>query len=337
MKKQDRLLIALIAVTAMILAVSLISATVDNININNNNTKDIDVNDNDLGGEETSDQLESFTGLLIGSNDGLTEVLMVGVMDVDKGEIKVVSVPRDLEIDFRQEEFKHIKKGNPDNNVLYCKVNEVFNLTGKNKQALRDLQEIVSIITGLEIDYMARIDVDGFSDFIDVVGGVEFYVPERMYYNDAYQDLYIDLQEGLQVLDGDKAEQLVRYRQYKMGDLQRIKVQQDFIAALFDEIMDVNDFSKVKELATIGFKNFEADFGLVLALQYVEYIFELDVNKVLSTTNMVTIPSYGDKIDDIWYQKWDLDEAHEVVNTLLEGTPDTVGEAMNDENGQVTP
>ncbi len=54
---------------------------------------------------------------------------------------------------------------------------------------------------------MATIDVGGFKEVVDAVGGVEFYVPQRMYYPDPLQDLYIDLQEGLQLLDG-QAEQL---------------------------------------------------------------------------------------------------------------------------------
>lgn len=342
MRKLDKLLIGLITITVLIITVSLISATVDNINIKRTNTSEINDIDDNLGGEEPQEVLDSFTGLLIGTNDGLTEALMVGIMDVEKGEIKVISVPRDLLIDFREEEFQQIKENNPDNNVLYCKLNEVYNLTGQNEQSLRDLREIISIITGMEIDYTARIDVNGFSDLVDVIGGVEFNVPERMYYTDAYQDLYIDLQEGIQVLDGDKAEQLVRYRHYKMGDLQRIKVQQEFMVVLFDKVMSVKDFSTVKTLGEKAYKNFEADFGLVFALQYAEYFFELDVNKVLSTVNMVTIPSYGEKVDNIWYQRWYLEEAHEVVNALLvgppdkTGSPDTVGEVLDQQENQTT-
>ncbi|PKM95103.1 MAG: hypothetical protein CVU84_07215 [Firmicutes bacterium HGW-Firmicutes-1] len=327
MKKLDTLLIGLIVSTIIIITVSFVSATVDNIN----KTSDGNTNDkSNLGGEESQEQLESFTGLLIGldASKGLTDVLMVGVMDIESGDIKVVSVPRDLEIDFGLEEFQQIKENNPDNNVQYCKLNEVYSYTGHNERALKDLKEIIGIITGLEIDYMARIDVNGFSDLVDVIGGVEFYVPEDMYYRDPFQDLYIDLEEGLQMLDGDKAEQLVRYRKYQMGDLQRIKVQQEFMVTLFDKVMNVNDFDQVKQLATTGYGIFEADFGLVLALQYAEYFFELDINKVLSTTNMVTIPSYGEKIDEAWYQRWDVEEAHQVVSDLLEGPPDTVGEVL---------
>lgn len=326
MKKFDKGLFLLITLTICILSMSFAGAAIDNINIKSHE----DGNPTDDMGGESQESLESFTGLLVGldKSKGLTDVLMVGVMDVEKNSVKVISVPRDLEIDFTDEDFEHIKENNPDNNVSFCKLNEVYSLTGHNEQAFRDLKEIISIITGLEIDYLARIDVDGFSDLVDVIGGVEFNVPERMYYSDPFQDLYIDLDEGYQLLDGDKAEQLVRYRHYKMGDLQRIQVQQEFMVALFDKIMDIEDFDQVKDLATTGYNMFEADFGLLFALTYAEYFFNLDMKNVLSTTNMITIPSYGEKVGELWYQRWYLEEAHQVVDVLLNGSTEPVGKIL---------
>lgn len=329
MKNLDKGLCLLIALTFCILSVSFAGTVLDNNSINKSIASEKPNEGLDLGGE-SEDTLQSFTGLLVGldASKGLTDVLMVGVMDVENNTIKVVSVPRDLEIDFTDERFAHIKENNPDNNIRFCKLTEIYSLTGHNEQAFRDLKEVISIITGLEIDYMARIDVNGFSDLVDAIGGVEFNVPERMYYVDPFQDLYIDLQEGYQLLDGDKAEQLVRYRHYTMGDLQRIKVQQEFMVALFDKIMGIDDFNQVKELAMTGYNMFEADFGLLFALRYAEYFFNLDIKNVLSTTNMVTIPSYGEKIGEAWYQSWDIEEAHQVVNELLNGPAEPVGKIL---------
>lgn len=325
----DKGLCILIAITICILSFSFISAVMDNKNINKSMASDKSNHYSDKGGE-SEESIQSFTGLLVGldASQGLTDVLMVGVMDVENNTIKVISVPRDLEIDFTDENFAHIKENNPNNNVKFCKLTEIYSLTGHNEQAFRDLEEVISIITGLEIDYMARIDVNGFSDLVDAVGGVEFDVPERMYYTDPFQDLYIDLRAGYQMLDGDKAEQLVRYRHYTMGDLQRIKVQQEFMVALFDKIMSTDDFSQVKELATAGYDMFEADFGLLFALQYAEYFFNLDVKNILSTANMVTIPSYGEKVGELWYQRWHLEEAHQVVNELLNGPAEPIGKLL---------
>ena len=55
--------------------------------------------------------------------------------------------------------------------------------------------------------------INGFRNIIDAIGGVEFDVPIRMFYNDPEQNLHIDLQKGKQLLNGKKAEMLVRFRQ----------------------------------------------------------------------------------------------------------------------------
>lgn len=325
MIKKDFNMFMLLAATALIIGIAIVSISVDNINARNEQDV-VEEPVEKIEPEEPVEEIpeektipESLTGLFVGfdASRGLTDVLMVGHLDTEKNEVKVISVPRDLTIDFREEEFKHIKENNPDNNILYCKITDVYSLTGWNEEALMDVKEIVSIITGLEIDYMATIDVNGFSEVVDVIGGVEFDVPTDMYHTDPAQDLYINLKKGQQLLDGDKAEQLVRYRDYLMGDLQRIQVQQDFMVAAFEKMMNINSFEKITELVKTSYNYFEADFGLLFALEYAEYFFKLDVNNILNSDNMITIPSYGEKVDGIWYQRWDKEATNELLEEFM--------------------
>ena len=79
------------------------------------------------------------------------------------------------------------------------RINGVFYREGPDGLARR-----VESILGLPIDYHAIIDIDIFQNLVDALGGVEVYVPERMYYRDNAANLTIDLQEGLQVLDGEQ-------------------------------------------------------------------------------------------------------------------------------------
>lgn len=59
---------------------------------------------------------------------------------------------------------------------------------------------------GVTVDRYVRVTTDAFKELVDLVGGVEVYVPERMYHKDVTQKLEIDLQEGWQNLNGDQAE-----------------------------------------------------------------------------------------------------------------------------------
>ena len=89
-------------------------------------------------------------------------------------------------------------------------------------------------------------------DLVDLVEGVEFYVPRDMDYDDPYQDLHIHLKEGRQVLDGEKAMQLVRFRGYDDGDIGRVAVQQDFLKALIKECLSLKHWGKIKAYIDLG-------------------------------------------------------------------------------------
>ena len=54
----------------------------------------------------------------------------------------------------------------------------------------------VSGLTGLEIDYYASLDVGSIASVVDKIGGVSYYIPEDMKYEDPDQDLVIDLKKG---------------------------------------------------------------------------------------------------------------------------------------------
>ncbi len=99
--------------------------------------------------------------------------------------------------------------------------------------------------------------------------------------------------------------------------MQRIQVQQDFMVALYTKISQIRDFNKVAELVTIGYNIFDSDFGLAFGLDYAEYFFDMKDQDILSSENMVILPSYGERINGIWYQKWSLEEHHEVVEELM--------------------
>ncbi len=276
--------------------------------------------------EEVHDVPEAINGLLIGFDrtNGLTDVIMVAHIDPATGSVDIISIPRDLEIYFTEEALAPIKASNPKNRILHAKLNNIYSLIGWDEQALKDIRSVVEVITGLEMDYMMTVNIDGFKDMVDAVGGVEFYVPQDMYYNDPVQDLYIDLDEGLQILDGDKAEQLVRYRKgYARGDLQRIEVQQAFVAAMVDQVIHQSDFNEIQQLLATGYDMINADFGLVVMLDYAEFFFDLDLEHILTEENMMTIPSWGEKVDGTWYQYFDLEEAQNSVKALINGEEET--------------
>lgn len=277
---------------------------------------------------------ESKNGLMIGfdQSDKLTDVMMVGHIDTTQNAIKVISIPRDFFIDFSKEPFRSIKKANPKIKIGHCKLNEIYFNMGATKDGLDALKSVIEEITGLEIDYMATINVNGFKEVVDIVGGVEFDVPERMYKMDPYQDppLKIDLHPGVQLLDGEKAQGLVRFRGYKLGDLQRIKVQQDFVKALFQKVASSNSDQMIQLVKQI-FSMFEADFGIIEIMDYLNYYLDKDIVHLMSSANMTTLEGYFGDIDGISILNFDIETNRKIVQDLLENNPQESASENKDE------
>ena len=264
------------------------------------------------------EKLETISGIIIGcdKSKALTDVVMVLNYDPNTNKIKLISIPRDLKIEFN-EEFKQVKENNSDINLIYSKLTEVYYYAGDDEEAIQSIKEIASIITDLDIDYYAKVDLKAFKEIVDLVGGVEFDVAERMYYKDPTQNLLINLQKGQQLLDGEHAEMLVRYRRYVWGDLERIKVQRQFFKALTEKILNIKNPVTIMSLVQNIYSNIETDFNLMDVMKYMNYIIKLDYSNLLNEENMMTIPAHPQKIGNIEYLIWDKEKSDEETKQLL--------------------
>ena len=95
----------------------------------------------------------------------------------------------------------------------------------------------VENLLGVPVDYCVTVGLDGFSAFVDRIGGVTFDVPADMDYDDDAQGLHIHFAKGRQRLNGRQALEVVRWRRnnngggYADADLGRIATQQAFLRA----------------------------------------------------------------------------------------------------------
>ena len=160
---------------------------------------------------------EPFCLLLLGKDkaSGLTDVMMVVSLDPNTNNLSVMQIPRDTYADYGSKNHK--------------KLNSAVAVLGSEEK----LCDFLSDSLGISIDGYLSLELDAFRKSVDAVGGVEMYVPKRLYYNDPAQNLYIDIPKGQQLLDGKKAEMVVRYRDgYADGDIGRLDMQKRFLAIL---------------------------------------------------------------------------------------------------------
>ena len=160
--------------------------------------------------------------LFLGTNQGLSDTIMVFSLDMENQRLDQISLPRDT--------YYHRPAYS---GAAYQKLNSVFSTEG----SMGASQAAGAILGGIPIHYYAEVDTMGAIKIIDAMGGVDMYVPIDMQYIDPDQNLYIDLRAGQQRLSGEQALMYLRFRStYPDGDLGRISAQQEFIKSAFSQL-----------------------------------------------------------------------------------------------------
>lgn len=268
-----------------------------------------------------------------------TDVIFVAHFDSKSGNIHLLSVPRDTKVEITDEMYTYLKANNkyiPYNGI--CKINEVHAYAGKEKAdefSVKQLEELL----GIEIDNYVRINFDGFKSLVDLIGGVDFYVPQDMYWDMRDTgDPLIDLEEGMQHLDGDKAEQLVRFRRYLNGDVDRVKVQQSFLKEVAKKLLSTDSMIKnLPNLIKTAYQYLDTDLTVTDAVKYVQYADDADLSKM----KMETLPGVGGYIGKVSYFLSDEVETKAAVKRLFfsdnvteeEAAQSSVGKAIEVANG----
>ena len=140
-------------------------------------------------------------------------------------------------------------------------------------------------------DYYTVINNQVVVDLVNDIGGVYFDVPIDMNYADKTQNLHIHLEAGYRKLDGDHAEQLLRFRHnndmsvgYPMGDLDRTKVQQTFIKEFISQVCSIKNIYKYPKLIQIVLNKTETNLTQKDVLKYITDIIAFDKNNIVSFT-----------------------------------------------------
>ena len=222
----------------------------------------------------------------------LTDVMMLCQIDPVDHQVNMLSIPRDTRIKLSDRNMK---------------INSSFSHGGV-EQVITCVKEL----TGLPVHHYFLIDTDAFRDTIDALGGVYFTVPRKMDYEDPLQNLYIHLERGYQLLDGDKAEQLVRFRRYTNGDIDRIKVQQDFIKELIEQKLTAAYILKIPEVYSIVEKNSSTD---MTRREMIDAGKQLLAVKDSEKFKSFTVPGEGQYIGEVSYYVPYKDDLKTLVET----------------------
>ena len=287
--------------------------------------------------EETLKNLDPIQVLLMGvstDNGGkLTDTIMIGSYDPKTQNASLLSIPRDTFVG-----------KNPKTGTGSDKINSLYQ-KGPEKTL-----EKVNELTGLDIKYYMVIDNQALIKLVDVIGGVEFYVPDDMDYDDSSQDLHIHLKKGLQLLDGDKAEQLVRFRKNNDGttysgdhekdDYGRMSTQREFIIETVKQTIQAKNILKIKDIIDIAYEYVETNLSISVVKDYAPYAINVNIDGIQSAVlpggsyGPSTTPSYP-----LWFFVADKKETAKLIEQLYGNTEEVVNEGIEDgdiDNEEVT-
>ncbi|MCL2840051.1 MAG: LCP family protein [Defluviitaleaceae bacterium] len=251
-----------------------------------------------------------FTFLIFGLTEGRhANTIMVAAYDAESRQAYVISIPRDTRVDFERTRRK-IVNAYP---VGYG--------GGRGHEGgVERMRHEVSTLIGFRPDFYISIDYEAFVSMIDAVGGVEIDVPFRMFYNDPAQSLHIDLQAGLQVLNGHDALHFARYRTGTRGisptisDYQRIEHQQQVVSAVMRELLTPASILRIPEFIGIFNEYVNTDLAmgdLMWFATQARYIGGLDA------VHFYTLPMAGTSGAPAWYELADERGILELVNRTV--------------------
>ena len=183
--------------------------------------------------------------------------------------------------------------------------------------------EAVEKLTGIEIANYVIVKNSALPAIVSAIGEVQFDVPIDMDYDDPTQNLHIHLKAGVQMIDGNEAEQLLRFRhnndgtsyptEYGDNDYGRMRTQREFIKAVASHLVSGNNLSNVKQIGTAVFNNIETDMSLGKMLGYAPSAIKLDINGI----RMEQLPGVSSKINNLWFYKHNSIETYDLINELL--------------------
>ena len=267
--------------------------------------------------------LPDFYCLLLGKSEAMTDTIMVAKYSPSTGDAALLSIPRDSFVG-----------SNPNTATASDKINSKYQISPQRTiDAVNDL-------TGLNLKYYITVDTKALRDLVDAIGGVYFDVPIKMDYDDSSQDLYIHLEPGYQLLDGQKAEWLVRFRhnnngtsysyEYGDNDLGRMRTQREFLMAVAKQTLKLENITKINDILNVIEQEVETNIDFDTMMEYAPALLNINADNI--KTDM--LPGVAQYCNGVAVYLVDEDEAKQVVNNLFLtslGTEETQGNTIANE------
>lgn len=240
-----------------------------------------------------SRQVTPFTVLILGVDErptdrGRSDAMIFMAVDPDKGSVLIFNIPRDTRTAI-------VGHGTVD------KINHAYAFGGVDMSI-----QTVEHFLQYPVDYYIKVNMEGFSDIIDTLGGVTVNNHQEFDYEGYH------FGKGEVKLNGEMALSYSRMRyEDPRGDLGRNTRQQEIIKAILYKVMNISTAWKLEQIlddiqGSVR-TNISFDEMKILVLEY---------RHKLKRIEQVEIPGHGQKINGIWYYMVNQQEQEKIQSRL---------------------
>ncbi|WP_051683093.1 LCP family protein [Salinicoccus luteus] len=198
--------------------------------------------------------MDSFTVLILGidesesrkeegdldSQDFRTDTMILATFDKNQDEVKLTSIPRDTLTYFPEENY-------------FDKITHAHRQGGP-EASMRAVESLLNV----PVDHYVRVNMAAVVDMVDALGGVEFDVPFDMNEPNSVDRGRIELEEGVQELNGEEALAVVRSRRVDT-DLGRGQRQLEMVEKILSKAKSTGALSKIDDLIEVVADNTKHD------------------------------------------------------------------------------
>lgn len=227
-----------------------------------------------------------------GADHARSDALILATMNVETKTVKTLSIPRDS--------YVFIPSRKREDKITHA---HAFGGTLSTIETVENLLDI-------PVDYYVRMNFNAFIDIVDALGGIEAEVPYSILELDEHDKRVVQLEKGLQKLNGTEALALARTRK-KDSDIERGKRQQEILKAIATQAAKPSSILKYDDLIDAVADNSKTNMTFSEMKSFLTYL-----SSGMPRIDSLYLAGEDDWSTGVYYYKLDDESLHETIYTL---------------------